>query len=58
MRAVYLVFVVVIVLLGAWAIIYPLSSGRGVTNGALLGFVLVAVGTFRLFRELRPRVST
>lgn len=50
-RAFYLVLASVVILLGVWMIIYPLSSGRGFTVGAVLGLVLVAGGTFRLLRE-------
>ena len=55
MRAFHLVFASVVVLLGAWMVVYPLSSGRGFTVGALVGLVLIAAGTFRLLRERQSR---
>jgi uncharacterized membrane protein YiaA len=57
MRGFYLVLGIVIVLVGTWLVVYPLSSGRGFTVGALIGVVLIAAGALRIQRERRAPVG-
>ena len=44
-----------VVVLGLIAIVSAFARGLGLTRGAILGFILVAVGTARLVIEARRK---
>ena len=52
-RAVIIGIALVAVAFGTLVIVSPLVRGLGFTRGALLGVVLVAAGSIRLFLEAR-----